>query len=110
MKRVLIIEDDVVVGSIYRRKYELSGIDVEVALDGMAGLAKVAEFKPDLVQLDLQLPKMNGIDVIKELRAKPEFASLPILVLSSFYKHDMVKEAWKAGATKCVTKIECTPV
>jgi len=110
MKRVLIIEDDVVVSSIYRRKYELSGLDVEVALDGVVGLAKVAEFHPDIVQLDLQLPKMNGIDVIKELRSKPEFASLPILVLSSFYKHDMVKEAWKAGATKCVTKIECTPV
>lgn len=110
MKRVLIIEDDVVVSSIYRRKYELSGFDVENAHDGVSGLAKIAEFRPDIVQLDLQLPKMNGIDLIKEVRAKPEFKNLPILVLSSFYKHDMVKDAWKAGATKCVTKIECTPV
>ncbi len=110
MKRVLIIEDDVVVSSIYRRKYELSGFDVENALDGDLGLVKLAEFKPDIVQLDLQLPKKSGIDVIKEIRAKPEFKALPILVLSSFYKHDMVKEAWKAGATKCVTKIECTPI
>lgn len=110
MKKILIIEDDVVVSSIYRRKYELAGFDVENALDGVAGLAKVYEYKPDIVQLDLQLPKMNGIDVIKDIRSRPEFKNLPILVLSSFYKHDMVKEAWKAGATKCVTKIECTPV
>ena len=110
MKRVLIIEDDVVVGSIYRRKYELSGYDVENALDGVAGLAKIVEFNPDIVQLDLQLPKMGGLEVIKEVRSKPEFKNLPILVLSSFYKHDMVKDAWKAGATKCVTKIDCTPV
>lgn len=110
MKRVLIIEDDVVVNSIYRRKYELSGFDVENAMDGDSGLVKLVEFKPDIVQLDLQLPKKSGIDVIKEIRAKAEFKSMPILVLSSFYKHDMVKEAWRAGATKCVTKIECTPI
>lgn len=104
------IEDDVVVSSIYRRKYELAGFEVENALDGQSGLAKVLQFKPDLVQLDLQLPKMNGIDVIKEIRSHPSFKNIPILVLSSFYKHDMVRDAWKAGATKCVTKIECTPV
>jgi len=104
------IEDDVVVSSIYRRKYELAGFDVENALDGQSGLAKVLQFNPDLVQLDLQLPKMSGLDVIKEIRSRPDFKDLPILVLSSFYKHDMVKDAWKAGATKCVTKIECTPI
>ena len=109
MRRVLIVEDDAVVTNIYKRKFELSGYDVEIAHDGVVGLQKVVEFRPDIVQLDLQMPKMDGVELIKQIRARPDCANLPIVVLSSLYKQDSAKEAWKAGATRCVSKMECTP-
>lgn len=109
MKRILIIEDDIVIGNIYRRRFEMVGYDVEVAEDGVAGLAKAIEWAPDLVQIDLQLPKLNGVEVIKGIRARPELKTMPIVVLSSLYKSGSARDAYKAGATRCISKLECTP-
>jgi CheY-like chemotaxis protein len=109
MKRILIVEDELVVRSIYRRKFEMAGYQVETAEEGSAALAMLPTFKPDLVQVDIMMPGMDGVEVIRQIRAWPEFQGLPILVLSSFYRPDLAKEAWKAGASKCVSKMDCTP-
>jgi CheY-like chemotaxis protein len=109
MKKILIVEDELIVRSIYRRKFEMSGYQVETAEEGTSALNMLAEFKPDLIQLDIAMPGMDGVEVIRQIRAWPEFRSLPILVLSSFYRPDLAAEAWKAGATKCVSKMDCTP-
>jgi CheY-like chemotaxis protein len=109
MKKILIVEDELVVRSIYRRKYEISGYQVEAAEDGEAALNLMATFKPDAVQVDIMLPGMDGVEVIRQLRSWPEFKSIPILVISSFYRPDLAGEAWRAGATKCVSKMDCTP-
>lgn len=109
MKKILIIEDDAVISSIYRSKYEAAGYDVAVTDDGEAGLRMIKETKPDLVQLDLTLPKVDGVEIIRQIRAWPEFATLPIIVLSNSYLSEMVKAAWQAGATKCLSKLTCTP-
>jgi CheY-like chemotaxis protein len=109
MKKILIIEDDLIVRSIYRRKFEMSGYKVETAEEGTAALAMLPVFKPDVIQVDIMLPGIDGVEVIRQIRAWPEFRGVPILVLSSFYRPDLAKEAWKAGATKCVSKMDCTP-
>jgi CheY-like chemotaxis protein len=109
MKKILIIEDEVIVRSIYRRKFEISGYQVETAEEGASGLELLATFKPDAIQVDIMLPGMDGVQVIREIRTRPEFKNVPILVISSFYRPDLAKEAWKAGATKCVSKMDCTP-
>jgi CheY-like chemotaxis protein len=109
MKKILIIEDELIVRSIYRRKFELSGYQVETAEEGSAALALLASFKPDAIQVDLNLPGMDGAEVIRQIRSWPDFKSVPILVISSFYRPDMAKDAWKAGASKCVSKMDCTP-
>jgi CheY-like chemotaxis protein len=109
MKRILIIEDDLIVRQIYRRKFEMSGYKVETAEEGAAGLALMPDFKPDVIQVDIMLPGMDGVEVIRRLRATEEFKNTPVLVLSSFYRPDLAKEAWKAGANKCVSKMDCTP-
>jgi len=109
MKRILIIEDELVVRTIYRRKFEMAGFQVETAEEGAAALNLLPIFKPDLIQVDIMMPGMDGVEVIRQIRAWPEFQATPILVVSSFYRPDLAKEAWKAGASKCVSKMDCTP-
>jgi DNA-binding response OmpR family regulator len=109
MKKVLIIEDDQIVANIYRNKFTVEGYLVEVALDGESGLDMIRNFRPDAVILDLMLPKISGVEVMKKIRAERDFEKLPLIVFSNTYLSNMVQEAWKAGATKCLSKAACTP-
>jgi DNA-binding response OmpR family regulator len=109
MKKILIIEDDQIVSNVYRNKLAVEGYEVEVALDGETGLKLTRSFQPDGIVLDLMLPKMSGVDVIKEIRGENDFTKLPIIVFSNTYLTNLVQDAWKAGATKCVSKINCSP-
>ena len=109
MKKVLIIEDDQLVANIYRNKFLVEGYQVEIAPDGESGLEMMRTFRPDVILLDLILPKMSGVDVIKLIRAELDFARIPIIVFSNTYLTNMIQEAWKAGATKCLSKVNCSP-
>lgn len=109
MKKILIIEDDLIVRTIYRRKFEMAGYKVETAEEGAAGLRMIPVFQPDIIQVDIMLPGIDGVEVIRQIRSWPEYQTVPILVLSSFYRPDLAQEAWRAGATKCVSKMDCTP-
>jgi DNA-binding response OmpR family regulator len=109
MKKVLIIEDDQIVSNVYRNKLAVEGYRAETAPDGETGLKTMRTFKPDTIILDLMLPKMSGIEVIKQIRSEEEFAKIPIIVFSNTYLTNMIQEAWKAGATKCISKSNCSP-
>ena len=109
MKKILLIEDDQIVANIYRNKLTVEGYQVEVALDGEIGLELIKAYKPDAVILDLMLPKITGVDLMKQIRAEKEFEKTPVIVFSNTYLTNMVQEAWKAGATKCLSKANCTP-
>jgi DNA-binding response OmpR family regulator len=109
MKKILIVEDDQIVANIYRNKFSVEGYQVEIASDGQAGLETLHSFKPDAVILDLMLPKITGVELMKKVRAEPEFKNLPIIVFSNTYLTNMVQDAWKAGATKCLSKANCSP-
>jgi DNA-binding response OmpR family regulator len=109
MKKVLIIEDDQIVSNVYRNKLAVEGYRAETAPDGETGLKTMRTFKPDTIILDLMLPKMSGIDVIKQIRSEEEFAKVPVIVFSNTYLTNMIQEAWKAGATKCISKSNCSP-
>ena len=109
MKKILIIEDDQIVANVYRNKLTVQGYQTEIALDGESGLKTMRTFKPDLIVLDLMLPKMSGVDVILQIRSESEFSKLPIIVFSNTYLTNMVQLAWKAGANKCLSKATCSP-
>ena len=109
MKKVLIIEDDQLVANIYGNKFSVDHYQVETALDGATGLDLVGSFHPDVVLLDLMLPKISGLDLLRKIRSLPGLDKLPIIVFSNTYLSNMVQEAWKAGATKCLSKANCTP-
>src|SRR5678815_2045713 len=109
MKKILLIEDDQIIANIYRNKFTIEGFQVEIALDGQVGFDLVRTFRPDAVILDLMLPKLTGVELMKKIRSEPEFESLPVIVFSNTYLTHLVQEAWKAGATKCLSKSNCTP-
>ena len=109
MKKILIIEDDQIVSNVYRNKLVVEGYQAEIALDGETGLKTMRTFQPDAIVLDLMLPKMSGVDVIKQIRSEADFSKLPIIVFSNTYLTNLIQDAWKAGATKCVSKINCPP-
>src|SRR3954464_1727300 len=109
MKKILIVEDDQIVANIYRNKFSVEGFQVEIALDGESGMEMMRSFRPDAVILDLMLPRLSGVEMMKKIRAEPDCQQLPVVVFSNTYLTNMVQEAWKAGATKCLSKANCTP-
>jgi CheY-like chemotaxis protein len=109
MKKILIIEDDQIVANVYRNKLAVEGYGTDVASDGETGLKVMRTFKPQLILLDLMLPGMSGVEVIKEIRSEPEFAKVPIIIFSNTYLTNLIQEAWRAGANKCLSKSSCTP-
>ena len=80
MKKILIIEDDPIVANVYRNKLAVEGYQAEVAVDGETGLDLLAAFQPQLIIVDLMLPTISGVDVIREVRAEAAFAKTPIIV------------------------------
>src|SRR5882724_8011507 len=104
MKKILIIEDDRLVANIYRNKFATENYEAEVALDGEGGLEAIQKFKPDVVLLDLMLPKVTGVELLKKIRAQEGLKNLPIIVFSNTFLTNVIQEAWKAGATKCLSK------
>src|ERR1051326_2880355 len=109
MPKIIIIENDPVVANIYRNRFAVEGYHVEVALDGHTGLELIRSFRPDAVVLDLMIPRMTGVELMKKMRSEPELEKIPVIVFSNTYLSDMLQEAWKAGATKCLSKSTCTP-
>ncbi len=109
MRKLLIIEDDRIIGSIYSKKFAVEGFNVEVAEDGQTGLERILAFRPDIVLLDLMLPKLNGLDILARVRAMPEFQRLPIIVFSNAYMTSVIDAAWNAGATTVLTKSNTSP-
>lgn len=105
-KTIVVVEDNQLIAGVYRSKLQAEGFQVEVAADGQAGLEMIRRTRPDLVLLDLLLPKVTGIEILIKLRAQPDSQKLPVVVFSSSYVSD---DAWKAGATQVLNKATHSP-
>jgi DNA-binding response OmpR family regulator len=109
MKRILHVEDDALIVLIYRPALVRAGFSVEVAEDGLIASKMLFKSRPDLVVLDLLLPKLEGADVIKFIRSKPNLKSLPVIVLSQAGIADQGVTAAALGADRILYKSHCTP-
>lgn len=104
MKKILIIEDDIFFQKFYQTKLLEKGYEIEVASDGEEGLSKIAAVKPDLILLDLIMPKKDGFDVLKTLAERKEKNKTPILVFSTLSGDEDINEAMKLGAQGYINK------
>jgi CheY-like chemotaxis protein len=109
MSRVLIIEDDAPYRKVYTRKFQVSGYDVETAENGADGLAKMRSFKPDIVFVDLMMPKMDGFQVIDHAKADPELKTIPIIVLTNLSTADDAQKVMQKGALAVLVKSDTEP-
>jgi len=107
--RVLFIEDDPAVAEMYRTKLELDGYAVQSAPDGETALRLAANSPPDIVFLDIGLPKMDGLAVLERLRADDRTRSLPVVILSNFSEAELVQRGLKLGALDYLIKSHTTP-
>ncbi len=104
MKRILIIEDDKDIIELVRYNLVSEGFEVSAAPDGSSGLAQVRKSAPDLLMLDLMLPKMPGLEVCKEIRRDPTLNRLPILMLTARGEEADRIVGLEMGADDYVTK------
>ena len=103
-KRVLIIEDDDDVAKILSLLLKTLDVDVLVADDGMTGFQMARDEKPDLVLVDIHLPGMNGLEVIRSIRATPKLAGLPLIVITGNSTVEYIKETARMGADDFLVK------
>ena len=108
--RVLFVEDDASVAQMYRLKLELDGYIVDVAGDGIAALEKARALAPDIVFLDIRLPKLDGIGVLEALRADESTAGIPVVILSNWNEKELVERGARLGALDHMVKSQTTPL
>ena len=109
MLRILIIEDNQLLANTYRSAFAQAGFKVDVAGDGHAGLATALANPPEIILLDLMLPKLSGLEVLRRLRTDTRLALVPVFVLSNAYTAQRMQELWDAGATQVLLKANSTP-
>jgi CheY-like chemotaxis protein len=101
MKRIMVVDDEENIRFLYKEELEDEGFSVELAKNGEEALEKLPEFKPDLITLDIKMPGMNGIEVLKRIREQDR--QLPIVLCSAYgeYKQDFTTWASDAYVVKC---------
>ena len=110
MKTVLIIEDDQIILEMYRDKFQVSSYGVITALNGEDGLAAALRHRPDLILLDLAMPKMDGMTVMKNLRQDQWGTNVPVIILTNLNLDGrMLEEIIKNKPTYSLMKANTTP-
>jgi len=107
--RVLFVEDDPSVAQMYRLKLELDGYDVEVATDGEKALEIARSDEPDIIFLDIRLPKLDGFGVLEALRKDPRTERLPVVILSNYSEKQLIERGLRMGARDYLIKTQTTP-
>jgi len=107
--RVLFVEDDPTVAQMYRLKLELDGYQVIMAKDGEEGLRLANEVDPDIVFLDIRLPKVDGFAVLEGLRSYDRTRNVPVVILSNYGEQELVERGLRLGALEYLIKSQTTP-
>ena len=103
-KRVLVVDDEPDVLLLCRVNLEFEGYEVSTAPDGEAGLEACRELRPDVVLLDVMMPKMDGWQVLEAIKADPELEHIPVVMLTAKVQDDDKIRGWSAGAAEYITK------
>jgi CheY-like chemotaxis protein len=103
-KRILYIEDNVQNLYLVTFLLEKHGYEVHAALDGQEGIDNAAVLRPDLILLDIQLPRMDGYAVARQLRANPDLTSIPIVAVTSYAMAGDREKALAAGCNGYIEK------
>jgi len=109
MMNILLVDDDPHVLELYQEGLSQQGARVVTAADGVAAIQALRDGKPDVVVLDLMMPRFTGVDVLKFIRSQPDLKTLPVVVLSNSYMNQLAAEATALGVQKALLKVRCSP-
>jgi CheY-like chemotaxis protein len=110
MRKLLIAEDDFFIRDIYGKVFSLSGYEVEVAVDGMDAFEKIKAKQYDMILLDIMMPRMTGIDVLKNVRAlNTPSKSTPIFIITNLGQQNVIEQAFKLGMDGYILKSQVSP-
>lgn len=108
-KTILLVDDDLTLLEMYEERLKAEGYEIVQATNGEEALKKIREIKPALVILDIMMPKINGFDVLKNIRADKELKILPVIVLTALIQDVDRALGKKLGATDYIVKSETMP-
>ena len=109
-RTILLVEDEISFRTIYQDMLDSGGFQVLTAADGEAGLQMALSQKPDLVLLDLNLPKLHGFEVLKSIRENKTTNGMPVIILTVQGSDKDIKKGAELGATDYLIKGMCTPL
>lgn len=105
MKKVMIIEDNKDIQEIYKHSFEKAGYEVIIEDNGLDGIAVVAEKMPDVILLDLMMPKMDGFEFLKLMKGNPVL-NIPVIVCSNISDNEVNTRVMEAGAAAVILKVD----
>lgn len=108
-KKILLVDDDPLILQTYQTEFELSGFEVLKAGDGKTGWEIACAQRPDVILLDILMPMMSGIDLLKKIKSDPEVAEIPVFILTNIGQDQAVQEALEAGARDFILKHRFSP-
>lgn len=103
-KKILLVEDDIALSAVYRSRLEIEGFDVREANNGEDALSATVEYRPDLILLDVMMPKISGFDVLDILRNTPEAANVRIIMLTALSQPKDKERAESLGVDDYLVK------
>jgi len=109
MKKVLIVEDEEIILELLQKKLIQEGYEVHVARDGQEGLKAMREARPDLILLDIIMPKMGGLEVMAEMQKDKTLAKISVIIISNSGQPVEIDKAQKLGAKDWLIKTEFDP-
>ncbi len=108
-KSILLVDDDLTLREMYMERLKAEGFTVEMAKDGEEALAKAADLQPNIILLDIMMPKINGLDVLKKLKQDSATSSIPVIVLTALIQDREKMESITRGADDYIVKSETMP-
>jgi len=108
-KTILLVEDDEFLAELYATKLNLEGFEVALATDGEKGLKLIKEKQPDLILLDIILPKMDGFEILKKIKTDKSLKDIPVILLTNLSQKDEVQKGLDLGATDYLIKAHFMP-
>lgn len=103
-KKILLVEDDEALAAVYQSRLELEGFETREVNNGEKALAAAIEFKPDLILLDVMMPKISGFDVLDILRNTPETANIRVVMLTALSQPKDKEKAESLGVDDYLVK------
>lgn len=107
--KIVLVEDDTFLAGIYASKFESAGFEVCLAADGEAGLRMIEKEVPDVILLDILMPKMDGFEVLEHLKSNDKIKNIPVILLTNLGQKEDVERGLKLGAVDYLIKAHFMP-